>query len=180
MGRERGVRVTVSDSDTTHVACEQALLFGQAKRASRLASLAQIGELARRLQLMQLRCNSWFFLHFSFSDSSRSVWPFTREENDREISRLPLPTKFFPNSHKWARPHATPLVDVLRSKTPLLYEQVPIPKYNCNLKSARMPLAQGARHSRHSLKTMVAWPFRRSPVFQHGRRIRTKPHSDCL
>ena len=42
---------------TARVACEQALLFGRVKRASaprsrvlaRLASLAQIGELARRL-----------------------------------------------------------------------------------------------------------------------------------
>ena len=42
-------------SAKSHIACEQALLFGQAKRASRVlegpVSLTQTGELARRLRV---------------------------------------------------------------------------------------------------------------------------------
>ena len=93
-----------------------------------------------------------------------------RQKLDFEISRLALPTKFFPSSH------ATPLVHVFCIKTPLLTGKFPNPK----LARQAYQLGCRARHSRHFLKTMVAWPFCRSPVFQHGRRIRTKSHSDCL
>ena len=64
---------------TARVACEQALLFGRVKRASaprsrvlaRLASLAQIGELARRLPPVRIHVRSTACEVISFNDQEQ-------------------------------------------------------------------------------------------------------------
>ena len=57
------------------VACEQALLFGRVKRVSRelarLASLAQIGELARRLCQLLLSSLLKYFCHLRRSSNNQ-------------------------------------------------------------------------------------------------------------